>query len=70
MNTDIKALRKLYPGKHFQTLTDNDCDRIALTEYEGGEPVKYVVTDEDLQSWLDADEEHSWFPVTFEGEEN
>ena len=46
-----------------KTIKENACDCIALTEYEGGEPVHYTKSDKELQEWLDADEEHSWFPV-------
>ena len=46
-----------------KTIEENACDCIALTEYEGGEPVHYTKSDKELQEWLDADEEHSWFPV-------
>ena len=44
-------------------IEENDCDCIALTEYEGGEPVSYTKSDKELKAWLDADPEHSWFPV-------
>lgn len=44
-------------------IKENDCDCIALTEYEGGEPVSYTKSDKELKAWLDADPEHSWFPV-------
>lgn len=46
-----------------KTIKENACDCIALTEYEGGEPVRYTKSDKELQEWLDANEEHSWFPV-------
>ena len=47
----------------------HDGDLIALTLYEGGEPIAYVKSEEDLQAWLEADSKHSWFPVELEEEE-
>lgn len=51
------------------TIKENDCDCIALVEYEGGEPVAYTKSDKELDDWLDADQEHSWFPVNYDDEE-
>ena len=51
------------------TIKENDCDCIALTEYEGGEPVSYTKSDKELDAWLDADPEHSWFPVNYDDKE-
>jgi hypothetical protein len=44
-------------------LMANGCDTIALTEYEGGEPIGYTKSDKELENWLNADLKHSWFPV-------
>ena len=49
--------------KDHKTIEENGCDLIALTEYEGGEPIAYTKSDKELKEWLEADEEHSWFPV-------
>lgn len=58
-----ESLKEEKKNLHYTTLRDNDCDLIALTEYEGGEPIHYVKSDEELEDWLKADEKHSWFPV-------
>ena len=51
-----------------KTIRDNDCDLIALIEYEGGEPIDYTESDKELEDWLNADKKHSWFPVTLDKE--
>lgn len=58
-----ESLKEDKKNLHYTTLKDNDCDLIALTDYEGGEPVDYVKSDEELEDWLKADKKHSWFPV-------
>ena len=57
---DMESIKE---SKDHKTIEENDCDFIALTEYEGGEPIGYTKSDKELKQWLDADEEHSWFPV-------
>lgn len=62
----LSKTENLKEGKEMEdnkTIKENECDYIALTEYEGGEPVKFTKSDKELKAWLDADEEHSWFPV-------
>ena len=61
INTFIDDIEEIV--KDHETLIENDCDLIALTEYEGGEPVDYTKSDKELEDWLNEDEEHSWFPV-------
>lgn len=65
LDVDTQVLYKKENNKEDnKTIKENECDYIALTEYEGGEPVKFTKSDKELETWLDADEEHSWFPVT------
>jgi len=49
--------------KDHKTIEENQCDLIALTLYEGGEPIGYTESDADLYHWLSMDKKHSWFPV-------
>jgi hypothetical protein len=51
--------------KYNQTIEENGYDLIALTLYEGGEPVKYTKSDKVLNAWLKQDENHSWFGVNY-----
>lgn len=51
--------------KYHQTIEENGYDLIALTLYEGGEPVKYTKSDKVLNAWLNQDENHSWFGVNY-----
>lgn len=53
-----------------KTIRENDCDRLALTQYEGGEPVYFTTSDKELEDWLNADPEHSWFPVDLNPEDD
>lgn len=46
-----------------KTLEENNCDLIALTLYEGGEPIDYTKSDKELADWLNVDTKHSWYPV-------
>lgn len=48
---------------HYETLKANNCDYLALTKYEGGEPVDFVKSDEELEERLNADKHHGRFPV-------
>ena len=48
-----------------QIIKENGYDLIALTMYEGGEPIKYTKSDKVLNSWLKQDENHSWFGVNY-----
>jgi hypothetical protein len=48
-----------------QIIKENGYDLIALTIYEGGEPIKYTKSDKVLDTWLKQDENHSWFGVNY-----
>lgn len=43
-------------------ITKNDCDYIALTNYEGGKPIDFTKLDMVVNDWL-IDKEHSWYCV-------
>jgi hypothetical protein len=58
---NMKNKRKMYR----QTIEENGYDLIALTLYEGGEPIKYTKSDKVLNAWLKQDENHSWFGVNY-----
>ena len=49
-----------------KTIKQNGYDLIALTIYEGGEPIKYTRSDKELNAWLKQDKNHSWFGVNYE----
>jgi hypothetical protein len=49
-----------------KTIMKNGYDLIALTMYEGGEPVRFTKSDKELNDWLKESESHSWFGVNYE----
>jgi hypothetical protein len=49
-----------------KTIKQNGYDLIALTTYEGGEPIRYTRSDKELNAWLKQDKSHSWFGVNYE----
>ena len=44
-----------------KTITENDCDLIALTD--NGKVISYTTSDKELYAWLNESETHSWFCV-------
>jgi hypothetical protein len=49
-----------------KTIKKNGYDLIALTMYEGGEPVRFTKSDKELNDWLKQDNNYSWFGVNYE----